>query len=87
LKPHVVFFGDSVDRGVVDHIREQVDFADGVLVIGSSLMVFSSYRFVRQAHAKGVPIAALNQGVTRADELITLKVNESSTVLDTLVPR
>jgi NAD-dependent SIR2 family protein deacetylase len=87
LKPHVVFFGDSVDRGVVDHIREQVDSADGVLVIGSSLMVFSSYRFVRQAHARGIPIAALNQGVTRADELITLKVNESSTVLDTLVPR
>jgi hypothetical protein len=50
-------------------------------------MVFSSYRFVRQAHARGIPIAALNQGVTRADELITLKVNESSTVLDTLVPR
>jgi NAD-dependent SIR2 family protein deacetylase len=87
LKPHVVFFGDSVDRGVVDHIRDQVDSADGVLVIGSSLMVFSSYRFVRQAHARGIPIAALNQGVTRADELITLKVNESSTVLDTLVPR
>ena len=87
LKPHVVFFGDSVDRGVVDHIRDQVDSADGVLVIGSSLMVFSSYRFVRQAHARGIPIAALNQGVTRADELITLKVNESCTVLDTLVPR
>lgn len=87
LKPHVVFFGDSVDRDVVDHIRGQVDCADGVLVIGSSLMVFSSFRFVRQAHAKGIPIAALNQGVTRADELITLKVEESSTALDTLVVR
>ena len=87
LKPHVVFFGDSVDRDVVDHIRGQVDCADGVLVIGSSLMVFSSFRFVRQAHAKGIPIAALNQGVTRADELITLKVEESSTALDALVVR
>ena len=71
----------------VDHIRGQVDCADGVLVIGSSLMVFSSFRFVRQAHAKGIPIAALNQGVTRADELITLKVEESSTALDALVVR
>jgi NAD-dependent SIR2 family protein deacetylase len=87
LKPHVVFFGDSVDRDVVDHVRCQVDSADGVLVVGSSLMVFSSFRFVRQAHAKGVPIAALNQGVTRADELFTLKVNESSTALDALIPR
>jgi len=72
---------------VVDHVRCQVDSADGVLVVGSSLMVFSSFRFVRQAHAKGVPIAALNQGVTRADELFTLKVNESSTALDALIPR
>ena len=87
LKPHVVFFGDSVDRDVVDHIRCQVDSADGVLVVGSSLMVFSSFRFVRQAHARGLPIAALNQGVTRADELFTLKVNESSTALDALIPR
>ena len=87
LKPHVVFFGDSVDRDVVDRIRSQVDSADGVLVVGSSLMVFSSYRFVRQAHARGIPIAALNQGVTRADELFTLKVNESSTSLNVLVSR
>ena len=87
LKPHVVFFGDSVDRYVVDHVRCQVDSADGVLVVGSSLMVFSSFRFVRQAHARGLPIAALNQGVTRADELFTLKVNESSTALDALIPR
>jgi NAD-dependent SIR2 family protein deacetylase len=83
----VVFFGDSVDRDVVDRIRSQVDSADGVLVVGSSLMVFSSYRFVRQAHARGIPIAALNQGVTRADELFTLKVNESSTSLNVLVSR
>ena len=87
LKPHVVFFGDSVNRDVVSHIMGQVDSADGMLVIGSSLMVFSSFRFVRQAYARGIPIAALNQGVTRADELISLKVEESSTALDALVAR
>ena len=65
----------------------QVDQADGILVVGTSLMVFSSFRFVRQAHARGVPVAALNQGVTRADELITLKVNESCMALDALVAR
>ena len=87
LKPHVVFFGDSVDRHVVDRIMGQVDQADGILVVGTSLMVFSSFRFVRQAHARGVPVAALNQGVTRADELITLKVNEPCMALDGLVAR
>ena len=87
LKPHVVFFGDSVDRQIVDQINAMVDSADGVLVVGSSLMVFSSFRFVRHAHAKGVPIAALNRGVTRADELFSLKANQSTEYLDVIVQR
>jgi len=74
LKPHVVFYGDSVERSIVNVINSKVEDADGVLVVGSSLMVFSSYRFIRHAHAIGVPVAALNQGVTRADDMFTLKV-------------
>lgn len=74
LKPHVVFYGDSVERSIVNVINSKVEDADGVLVVGSSLMVFSSYRFIRHAHASGVPVAALNQGVTRADDMFTLKV-------------
>ena len=45
------------------------------MIAGSSLMVYSSYRFVRYAHDKQMPIALLNQGVTRADDLIDIKVN------------
>ena len=85
LKPHVVFYGDSVDRRIVNVINSKVESADGVLVVGSSLMVFSSYRFIRHAHASGVPIAALNQGVTRADDLFTLKVEEPADRLDAII--
>lgn len=86
LKPHVVFFGDSVDKRLVEEIMTAVEESDGLLVIGSSLMVFSSFRFVRHAHQCAVPIAALNQGATRADELMSLKVARSAKVLERLIP-
>ena len=85
LKPHVVFYGDSVERRIVNDVNRRVENADGVLVVGSSLMVFSSYRFVRHAHASGVPVAALNQGVTRADDLFALKVEEHADRLDAII--
>jgi len=75
LKPDVVFFGDSVPKDRVAQAFAQLDQADSVLVIGSSLMVYSSFRFVRRAAELGLPIAALNRGKTRADELLTLKVD------------
>ena len=85
LKPHVVFYGDSVERRIVNDVNSKVENADGVLVVGSSLMVFSSYRFVRHAHASGVPVAALNQGVTRADDMFALKVEEHADRLDAII--
>ncbi|WP_036565987.1 NAD-dependent protein deacetylase [Oceanospirillum beijerinckii] len=75
LKPHVVFFGDTVPRDRVDTAFDALEQSDGLLVIGSSLMVFSGYRFCRKAHELGKPIALLNKGVTRADELATLKLD------------
>ena len=48
--------------------------ADALLVVGSSLMVFSGYRFCRMAAASGKPIAAINAGKTRADDLLYLKL-------------
>lgn len=42
-----------------------------MLVVGSSLMVFSGFRFVRSASKAGKPIAILNRGTTRADDLAT----------------
>lgn len=74
LKPDVVFFGESVPRARVERAFAQLDAADAVLVVGSSLMVYSGYRFALRAAERGLPIAAVNLGTTRADPLIALKV-------------
>jgi NAD-dependent SIR2 family protein deacetylase len=76
LKPDVVFFGERVPRLRVEESMRQLERADAVLVAGSSLMVYSGYRFVQAAAQSGKPIAAVNLGRTRADELLTLKVSE-----------
>lgn len=77
LKPDVVFFGETVPRDWVDTATERLKAADGMLVVGTSLMVYSGFRFVRMAAGAGLPIAAVNLGRTRADEMLTLKVEES----------
>ncbi|WP_198026506.1 NAD-dependent protein deacetylase [Bradyrhizobium sp. ARR65] len=76
LKPDVVFFGENVSRDIVATAQEHLDQADAMLIVGSSLMVYSGFRFVQTAARRGIPIAAVNLGRTRADELLTLKVEE-----------
>ena len=75
LKPDVVFFGESVPRQRVDHAQQALHGSEAVLVAGSSLMVWSGFRFVRQAATLGLPIAILNRGRTRADDLADLRVD------------
>ena len=90
LKPDVVFFGENIPRDRVDRAVAHLDRADAMLVVGSSLMVFSGYRFARAAARAGKPIAAVNLGRTRADDLLSLKVerdcaatlNEAATLLN-----
>jgi NAD-dependent SIR2 family protein deacetylase len=77
LKPDVVFFGESVPQERVAAALQAVQRADAMLVIGSSLMVYSGYRFAQAASQAGKPIAAVNLGHTRADPLLALKVNQS----------
>lgn len=74
LKPDVVFFGGTIARPVAAAVTDAVQACDAVLVVGSSLTVFSGFRICRDAHRLGKPIAALNQGVMRADDLLSLKV-------------
>jgi NAD-dependent SIR2 family protein deacetylase len=74
LKPNVVFFGDSVRRDMVDFIFGELEASDGLLVVGSSLMVFSGFRFCRHAAQLNKPMACINAGKTRADELFQLKL-------------
>ena len=77
MKPDVVFFGENVPRDRVEEARAHVEQADAMLIVGSSLMVYSGFRFVEAAAQLGKPVAAVNLGRTRADGLLTLKVEES----------
>lgn len=74
LKPDVVFFGESVPRDRVATAFAALEAADAMLVAGSSLMVYSGFRFVQAAVAAGKPVAMVNLGRSRADDLLTLKV-------------
>ena len=76
LKPDVVFFGENVPADKVGVAMRSVDQADALLVAGSSLAVWSGFRFVKRAAERGIPIAIVNIGPTRADDLATLKIEE-----------
>jgi len=75
LMPDVVFFGGSVPRATLDAAWALFDQAEVLLVVGSSLTVFSGYRFVRRAAERGVPVAILNRGPTRGDEHAVLRLD------------
>jgi NAD-dependent SIR2 family protein deacetylase len=74
LKPHVVFFGENVPKQRVERCYAALDDADALLVAGSSLMVMSGLRFVRHAARAGLPVVIVNRGLTRGDDLATMKV-------------
>jgi NAD-dependent SIR2 family protein deacetylase len=76
LKPDVVFFGENVPRDVVGAAHDRLAHSDAMLIVGSSLMVYSGFRFVRASAQRQIPIAAINLGRTRADDLLTLKVED-----------
>jgi NAD-dependent SIR2 family protein deacetylase len=75
LKPDVVFFGENVPRHRYAQACDALASADAVLVAGSSLMVYSGFRLVRLAHEAGLPIAIVNRGRTRGDDLAELKID------------
>ena len=75
LKPDVVFFGDSVPRDRVNLVNERLKESDAVLALGSSLQVYSAYRFMVAANQQRLPLAIVNIGTTRADDLATLRVH------------
>jgi NAD-dependent SIR2 family protein deacetylase len=75
LKPNIVYFGESVPKDRVAQAYSMFDDADVLLIAGSSLTVFSGFRFVRHAVARGIPVAIVNRGDTRGDELATVKID------------
>lgn len=76
IKPEVVFFGESVPKATVEFCQRQLLQAPALLVIGSSLTVFSGFRFVKRAAELGKPVAILTRGKTRGDDLATLKLEQ-----------
>jgi NAD-dependent SIR2 family protein deacetylase len=76
IKPDVVFFGANAPRERVESAVRHLEQADAVLVVGSSLMVYSGFRFIELAVRAGKPVAAVNLGRTRADALLALKVEQ-----------
>lgn len=80
LKPDVVFFGDHVPPPTLEAAFARLDDADALLVLGSSLHVFSGYRFALRAVERHKPVAIVNRGETRADGLATLKLEADVSV-------
>jgi NAD-dependent deacetylase sirtuin 4 len=74
LKPNVVFFGENVQKALVERAYSLVEASDALLVVGSSLTVFSGFRFVKRAVERRKPVAIVNLGPSRGDELATVKV-------------
>lgn len=86
LKPRVVFFGENVPRPVLDDARSTFDDAAALVVLGSSLEVYSGRRFVDEAVKRRWPIVIINRGPTRGDAQATVRVDASvGTALSRLV--
>ncbi|KAL2911991.1 hypothetical protein HK105_208538 [Polyrhizophydium stewartii] len=86
LKPNVVFFGENMPARVRDASFKMLDDAGALLIIGSSLQVYSALRLAKRAHEAGKPIALLNLGPTRGDGMVELRLEHgSSEVLEELV--
>jgi NAD-dependent SIR2 family protein deacetylase len=75
MKPDVVFFGENVPRARVDEAWSIFAEGDVLLVVGSSLTVYSGRRFTIAAAQRGIPIALVNLGPTRADDVATVKLD------------
>jgi NAD-dependent SIR2 family protein deacetylase len=78
LKPNVVFFGHNVARPIVDHAYDVVARADALLVAGTSLAVFSGYRFLLRAAELSIPVFIVNRGPVRGEERAALKVEQGT---------
>ena len=74
MKPDVVFFGENVGKSTVASCMDNLRSSDALVVVGSSLMVYSGFRFCRDAQRRDQPIVIINNGTTRADELAHLKI-------------
>lgn len=88
LKPEIVFFGDNVPKKRIEDLNKLVRTSDGLLVLGSSLQVFSGYRIILNTYDLGLPIAIVSIGKTRGDHKATLKISaKCGDVIPKLFPK
>jgi len=74
LKPAIVMFGENVPSEIAERAKKSVQYANGLLILGTSLATLSSYRLVQEAFERRQPIALVNFGPTRADSLVSFKI-------------
>lgn len=74
LKPDVVFYGEGVPAEQTEATVRSIERAPALLVIGSTVMTYSSFRLCRSIAELGKPLAAINQGAMRAEALLSLKI-------------
>lgn len=75
LKPDIVFFGDNVPADRAKFLASSVCESDALLVLGSSLLVYSGYRVLLYSHDIGIPIAVVNIGDVRGQDRVQLKIS------------
>ena len=74
IRPDVVFFGENVPAERVANAYGWVERAEALLVVGTSLAVYSGLRFVRAAARAEIPIAMVNLGESRGTALATVSI-------------
>lgn len=75
LKPEIVFFGDNVPKSRAEILANWVCNCDALLILGSSMQVYSGYRILLNCFDLGTPIALVNIGKARGEEKVQLKIN------------
>jgi NAD-dependent SIR2 family protein deacetylase len=74
LKPDVVFFGDNVPPPTVEAAFSLLEQGDALLVVGSSLAIYSGFRFLQRAVDRHMPVGVINIGECRGVELVDVRV-------------
>uniref|UniRef100_A0A8B9T6V0 NAD-dependent protein deacylase sirtuin-5, mitochondrial n=1 Tax=Anas platyrhynchos TaxID=8839 RepID=A0A8B9T6V0_ANAPL len=68
LRPHVVWFGETLDPDVLTEVEKELDMCDLCLVVGTSSVVYPAAMFAPQVSARGVPVAEFNMEATPATD-------------------
>ena len=87
LKPDVVFFGGNLAPQIKEAALVAVDESSALVVVGSSVQVFSGYRLCRRAAERGIPILLINPGQGRADEIATHRILYPAEIVLPIVAR